>query len=187
MVAKAQGSHRHPLYRIWQFLRALTARPLTRAEWDEISLVLSPAQQALFRRMPTNDQRHSLQVMRFLVKAKEENCDLLTAALLHDVGKSRYSLRLWERPVVVLARLYRPKAAHRWGDQVKEVSNGWKRPFVVYEQHPKWGAEMAAFAGCSPVAVWLIRYHQEQVERLEGGSKAEIELLRALQRADNAN
>lgn len=187
MIAKAQGSRRHPLYRIGQFLQALTARPLTGSEWKEISPILSSAQQALFRRMPTNDQRHSFQVMRFLVRAQEENHDLLAAALLHDVGKSRYPLRLWERPIVVLARLYRPIIASRWGGQVSGVNKGWKRPFVIYEQHPEWGAEMAASAGCSPLTVWLIRYHQEPAERLKSGNKAEIALLWALQRADNAN
>ena len=34
-------------------------------------------------------------------------------------------------------------------------------PFWVLANHPKRGAEMAAAAGCDPLAVTLIRRHQE--------------------------
>jgi len=115
MVTEAMASRRPPRHRVWQFFRALFARPLTPAEWEEIKLVLARAQQALFLSMGTGDQRHSLHVMHTLLARGETNRDLLTAALLHDVGKSRFRLRLWERPVVVLIQLCRPIPAHRWG------------------------------------------------------------------------
>jgi len=180
MVAKAQVSSHPPLYRVWQFVQALTARPLAPAEWSEVAPILTPSQGALFRKMDANDQRHSLQVMRALIDEGETNRDLLAAALLHDVGKSCYPLRLWERPVVVLIRLFRPFTAVRWGNGEPV---GWKRPFVIYEQHPTWGAEMAAAAGCSSLTVWLIRHHQDRHDT----TQKETELLQTLQKADNAN
>jgi hypothetical protein len=205
MVTKVEIPHHPPLYRVWQFIQALTARRLTPAEWQEVSSLLTLPQQGLFRRMETNDQRHSLQVLRTLVKEGENRHDLLVAALLHDVGKSRHPLRLWERPVVVLARLFRPALVIRWGQSAGDHDWGWRRPFVVYEQHPAWGAQMAAAAGCSPLTVWLIRWHQERPaaqgsvgprqtaqQSQEGKTpswqdESENELLRALQRADSEN
>jgi len=205
MVTKVEIPHHPPLYRVWQFIQALTARRLTPAEWQEVSPLLSPPQQGLFRRMETNDQRHSLQVLRTLVRAGETHHDLLVAALLHDVGKSRHPLRLWERPVVVLTRLFRPAMVVRWGQRAGDEDWGWRRPFVIYEQHPAWGAQMASEAGCSPLTVWLIRWHQERPAGQDGAGpgqtaqqgpkgkapscrgKSENALLQALQRADSEN
>ena len=184
MVAEAMASRRPPLHRTWQFFRALFARPLAPTEWQEIKLVLTRAQQALFLSMSTGDQRHSLHVMRTLLARGETNRDLLTAALLHDVGKSRCRLRLWERPIVVLIQLCRPITAHRWGTASPD---GWKRPFVVYEQHPGWGAEMAAAAGCTLLTAWLIRHHQNRPEIPGTCQGPEARLLQALQGADSAN
>lgn len=205
MVTKVEIPHHPPLYRVWQFVRALTARRLTPAEWLEVSSLLTPPQQGLFRRMETNDQRHSLQVLRTLAREGETCHDLLVAALLHDVGKSHHPLRLWERPIVVLTRLFRPAMVVRWGQHPGDRDWGWRRPFIIYEHHPAWGAQMAAAAGCSPLTVWLIRWHQERpagrhgvrpgqaTPQRQGGispscqDESEPRLLQALQRADSKN
>ena len=190
------------LYRVSQFFRALTARDLVPEEWDEVSSVLSPSQLRLFQRMTIGDQRHSLQVMQTLATKGNTNRDLLVATLLHDVGKSFYPLRLWERPVVVLIRHFRPESAVLWGRPTERESWGWKRPFVVYEQHPVWGADMAEAAGCSPLTVWLIRWHHGTPEShgtdertgtwkgspaLPGQDRFKRELLLALRWADSEN
>jgi hypothetical protein len=205
MVTKVEIPHHPPLYRVWQFVQALTARRLTPAERLEVSSLLTPPQQRLFRRMETNDQRHSLQVLRTLAKEGETCRDLLVAALLHDVGKSCHPLRLWERPIVVLTRLFHPAMVVRWGRHTGDKEWGWKRPFIIYEQHPAWGAQMATAAGCSPLTVWLIRWHQERpaapysvgpsqtAQQRQGGmppsgqDESEQRLLQALQRADSEN
>ncbi len=134
--------------------------------------------------MPATDQRHALKVLRTLRTMGQTNQDLLAAALLHDVGKSRYRLRLWERPAVVVMRAWLPAAAQRWG---KGSATTWKRPFVIYEQHSGWGAEIAAAAGCSPLTVWLIREHQRDSAGPAAPGTQKAELLRALQQADSVN
>ncbi len=183
MVTKAQllSARRSPFYRAGQFFRALTARPLTASEREEVAAVLTPAQQALFRRMRRPDQRHSLLVQRTVVEMGYSDRELLAAALLHDVGKSCFRLRLWEQPAVVLIRMWRPAVVQQWG---AGEPRGWRRPFVVYEQHPEWGAEMATAAGCSALTVWLVRHHQTEPHP---GREREYRFLRALQHADSKN
>lgn len=179
MAAGAQRMQPLPFHRVWQFLHALTARPLTRGEQRDVAEVLSPVQLALFRQMSTSDQRHSLKVVRTLTAMGMTTRDLLVAALLHDIGKSRYHLHLWERVMVVVIRAFGPTTASRWG---KEHANGWRRPFVIYQQHSQWGADMAVAAGCSALTVELIQKHHDQ-----GEAPADSGLLCALQLADSLN
>jgi len=190
------------LYRVHQFIQALAAQPLTPRERERVASILPASQQVLFGRMSASDQRHSLQVMQTVTAQGESDADLLAAALLHDLGKSFYPLRLWERPAVVLIRHLRPLAADRWGRQTEGEPLGWRRPFVIYEQHAVWGARMAEAAGCSPRTVWLIRWHHASSDgrnaglqstappespALQARERPASELLRVLQRADSIN
>lgn len=172
-------------YRARQFWFALTATPDPN-QLAQARQVLSPALMALFQRMQAGEQAHSLAIFCQLCEQNETQEDLLVAALLHDVGKGRYPLRLWERVLIVLARVFVPERVKAWGSG---EPRGWKRAFVVAERHPAWGAELAAAAGASPLAVSIIRRHQEPllpaaVGRGEGPS-LEDRLLHRLQLLDN--
>jgi putative nucleotidyltransferase with HDIG domain len=147
------------LYRSRQFWLALTARPTP----EELSLaegLLGESLMMLFTRMQPGEQSHSITICQKLIAQGVTQTDLLTAALLHDVGKSRHPLTTWERVVVVLGKAFFPGRVHAWG---KGQPRGWKKAFVVAEQHPAWGAQMAAQAGASSRTVAVIRYHQENV------------------------
>ena len=109
--------------------------------------------------MQPSEQSHSLAILNQLLDQGETNNDLLTAALLHDVGKNRFPLHAWERVVIVLGKAFLPNKTKLWG---QGQPSGWRRPFVVAEQHPAWSAEMAAQAGASPIAVSLISRHQDK-------------------------
>jgi hypothetical protein len=168
------------MYRARQFWRALTAAP------DAESLrrarsILSPELWVLFSSLRPSEQAHSLSVFRQLIEENETDADLLTAALLHDVGKSRYPLPLWERMAIVLGRNAFPEQARRWG---RAKPSGWRRPFVIAEQHAGWGGEMAAQAGASEMVQSLIRRHQEIV-MISSTASLEDRLLSRLQRFDN--
>lgn len=173
------------MYRVRQFFGALTARTDEQTE-QTLTSVLTPAQQRLFRRMPTSDQRHSLNVCRTLRQAGHTECTpegkaLLAAALLHDVGKAQGRIWLWQRVVIVLLE--------RWAPRVLDwLSSGkpqrWRQGFVVHRQHPEVSAQWAEQTGCSPLTVTLIRGHQEPLgETLTDENR----LLAALQRADGMN
>src|SRR5262249_32159676 len=109
--------------------------------------------------------------------------ELAIAALLHDVGKSRYPLRTWQKTLVVLTRAFAPDLFDRWSKG--NPANLWLRPFVVYIQHPAWGAELIEAAGAPESAVWLVAHHQEPVKSWNGHPL--VPLLRRLQQADDSN
>lgn len=173
------------LYRTRQFWQAISTRS-SQVDLELISSILTPSQISLFNQMQASEQAHSLRVFRKLTSQEEQNNDLLVAALLHDIGKIRAPLRLWERVLIVFVRVICPGCIHKWGSAPSEGSLGWRRTFVVAEQHPRWGAELAAQCGTSVLAVELISRHQEQLTLSQvTGSSMEDSLLRKLQAVDN--
>ena len=143
-------------YRARQLWNAYHEVP-SQQDLDEVRAILNPGEMGLFEGMQPSDQAHSLAVMRRLQAQEPWEQELLVAALLHDVGKSLYPLRVWERVLIVLVGVVSPDLLARWGTG---EPRGWRRAFVVASQHPQWGAEMAARQGASPLAVELIRQHQ---------------------------
>ncbi len=133
-------------YRIWQFGQSLKRSP-GEIEWNWVENILSPEEQIMFRQLPVPDQNHSLRVLDSLIAGHEEDPDLLKAALLHDLGKIKQPLRRWERVFAVLVRGIFPDNHHKWGTG---DPSGIKRPLVVINQHPQWGADLAEEAGSSP-------------------------------------
>ena len=172
-------------YRARQLWHALTATP----EPEDLDLarrVLSPSQMDLFLKLQPNEQVHSLRIYRQLYDQNPVDDDLLVAALLHDVGKASFPLRPWERAWIVIAKAVLPARVAEWG---RTQPRGWKRTFVIAEQHAAWGAEIAARVGTSPTAVNLIRRHQQPIvpPDLQGPAAAtrEDQLLYRLQLLDN--
>ncbi len=145
---------------------------------------LSPAQMTLFRQLRRAEQLHSLNVLR-AVHAQDAHTppDLAVAALLHDVGKIRYPLSLWQKSLVVVVRKIMPKLHQRWS--MDENATGWRRMFAVGVHHPRWSAELVAAVGGTDRALWLIRHHAEAIITHENPTY--IDLLRRLKAADDAN
>lgn len=141
--------------------------------------VLSPPLMQIFLCMQPGEQTHCLRVFKKLIGQGETSHDLLNAALLHDVGKSRYPLRQWERVLIVICQAFIPEQAKQLGEG---KAQGWRRPFVVAQKHPEWGAEMAETAGASPLTISLIREHQEPFQKSEDEKE---KLLKRLILADH--
>ena len=173
------------LYRSRQFWQAISSGP-SQGDVELVSSVLSEPQLELFQCMQASEQIHSIQVFHELRNQAEINPDLLAAALLHDVGKTRAPLRIWERVIIVIVGAMCENCVHKWGrgnNTHPESEPGWRRAFIVAEQHPAWGANLAAECGTSPLAVSLIARHQEQVN--PGASTEEDILLQKLQAVDD--
>lgn len=146
-------------YRISQFWNAVAARPAD-GQLERARNVLGAALMNLFLQMQPGEQAHSLEIFESLLAQGETDPDLLAAALLHDVGKSRCPLNPAECAMVVIGCKLLPGDVKDWG---RGDPQGLKRAFVVAEQHPAWGAAMAAEAGASPLVVRLIRQHQDKL------------------------
>jgi hypothetical protein len=167
------------LYRSRQFWHALNASP-TPEELVLAHRYLSPPLMSIFTRMHPSEQAHSLRITRQLIRRGETQPDLLVAALLHDSGKNHHPLKVWERVTVVLGKFLLPDQVRRWGSG---RPRGWRRAFAVAEQHAEWGAQMAAEAGASPLAVTLIRRHQFPLDHHP--DSLEDRLLHELQQLDD--
>jgi hypothetical protein len=185
---EARSLVRQSSYRVRQFISAIGAhlRPLSEAERAEIRPILPEKAQPLFDAMPASDQRHSLSVLRALQAEGYDYPALLQAALLHDCAKHRGGIRLWHRVAIVLVKAFRPGWPARWRSVPPPQRAGWRYPFWVHANHPALAADLAAAAGCDPLAVTLIGCHQdlppEATDELLAGS-----LLAALQVADDDN
>jgi hypothetical protein len=163
-------------YRSRQFWNALPG-PRKRVGTEALLPHLTPAQMTLFRRMQLSEQAHAFQMLERLQDAGQSDPDLLTAALLHDVGKILYPLSLPDRVIIVLGKRLFRQSARRWGEG---KPSGLHRPFVVAAQHPEWGAGLAEQAGSTPRVVDLIRRHQD-------ATAVDDPLLAVLQAVDNEN
>ncbi len=171
------------IYRSRQFWLAWCAPSLTDQDLSLARSILTAEQMQLFTCLQPSEQFHALSVLQAVQQQGETDPDLQTAALLHDIGKVRAPLRLWERVLIVLGRKLFPERAKTWGYGGLQ---GWMRPFVIAEQHPAWGGEMASEVGSSHLAVSLIRRHQSPDES-EPISPSEDSLLKILQNADRQN
>jgi putative nucleotidyltransferase with HDIG domain len=167
-------------YRINQFWWALTAENLPKSAQSRIGSLLSEKERALFDLFSPSEQRHSYKVYETLMAAGFDQHELLVAGVLHDIGKTREPLNVMERIVVVLVEKFSPHKLASWG---RGPARGWKRPFVVKVQHPKWGSEMVKEAGSNDLVVKLVRRHQEPLPQIPNG--IEDELLGLLQWADD--
>ncbi|MCA0456488.1 MAG: HD domain-containing protein [Chloroflexi bacterium] len=169
-------------YRIGQGIKALFAfsQPV---DMSLVTSYLSPTLLDLFKRFDRGEQLHSLAVLRDVLAQGETPDDLAVAALLHDVGKTRYPISVWQKTAAVLVRALMPSRYQRWSEG--NPLNLWQRPFVVYEQHPAWSGELLASANASEAVQWLVTHHADPIEKWQ--DHAYVHLLRRLQQADNQN
>ena len=144
-------------YRVSQFWDVLLNTQLKDDELDLVASILTKPQLHLYNQLQNSEKMHALRVLKAVKEGGESHPDLLTAALLHDVGKSIYPLRLWERIIIVLGKRIFPHLSNKWG---QSHPRGMARPFVIAQNHPRWGADLAEDAGSSSLAVALILNHE---------------------------
>jgi HD domain-containing protein len=168
--------------RVRQGIRALLAfsGPVDTALAAEY---LSPALMNCFEQMRRSEQLHSLNVLRDTLAQGSTPPDLAIAALLHDVGKSRYPFPTWQKTLVVLAKVFTPRLFERLSQGSEK--HFWQRPFVLSEHHPTWSAQIIAAAGAPERAVWLVAHHADSLS--QWADHPYLYLLERLKQADDAN
>jgi hypothetical protein len=125
-------------------------------------------------------------VLAALQGAGHDHPALFQAALLHDCAKREGGVRLWHRVALMLLKAFWPALPAHWAAEPAPVCTDWRYPVWAHLHHPERGAELAAAAGCDPLAVALIRRHQES-PAMRAGDPSVDGLLAALQAADDDN
>ncbi len=172
-------------YRIRQFWHTV----FIETDVDQLKLMrgyLTIEQWSLFNQLQPGEKNHAIMVFTKLLDQGDDQRELLTAALLHDIGKLRYHLNPIEKAVVVLIKAIHPGLAHRWGSMPVNGWDGlprWCKAFILAENHAEWGADLARQAGASPMIESLIRRHHAGVNLAE--DEAITSLLRKLETVDN--
>lgn len=184
-------------YRLGQFWQGATAK-VSPADYQEAAKVLPSVALPLFRQMPVDAQRHSLNVLYSVQAAGYRQPDLAVAALLHDCGKlaaarAGVSIGLWLRgPLVLFDRFFPHVAARLALAEPAAGANalqGWRYALYVHREHAMIGATWAKEVGCSPLSCWLIAHHQKGLSatEAEGVGEEAWTLLAVLQAADDSN
>lgn len=169
--------------RVQQGIRALLA-VFTSVDDTLANQYLNPQQRHAFHRMSRAEQLHSLNVLRAVLQQADETPHALAvAALLHDVGKSRYHLAVWQKTLSVLVKAFLPPLFTYLSRD--ETINLWRAPFTVRKYHPKWSGQILRECSSSDVAVWLAEHHQDTHDIHQ--SHPHYPLLIRLQHADDAN
>lgn len=171
-------------YRVRQTLWALQAlnQPVDEAF---VAAYLPPNLRSLFAHMPRIEKHHSARVLRTILEDHPHPPDdLAVAALLHDVGKSRYPLGVVGKSLAVAVRKLLPPLYARLSALDPET-HPYARAFNVYQHHPAWSADLLRAAGATERAVWLAAHHQDAHDQWR--DHPYYPLLRQLQRADDAS
>ncbi|MGI6119340.1 MAG: HD domain-containing protein [Desulfosporosinus sp.] len=164
-------------YRMHQFIKLLNPH----IDSSEITWALKclPSEaHSLFLKQSPSEQRHALDVAKSIMKEKNTLSllnfqNLLIAALLHDCGKSKVSIRLWHRVFVVLMQ----KMPQSIWSRLERSHTIFAVPLRTASQHAVWGGNLAKRAGLNPTICRLIYEHHSPKTKLG----------RVLERADNAH
>jgi len=144
-----------------RFFGALSPAPPKARDEAWACTILSPAEQAIWARLPNHDRRHSIAVARRVEASlagtpNADDPEWPRAALLHDVGKLDARLGVLGRVGATLAGAAGGHdMAALWSEK-----RGITRRVGLYLRHPELGADRIRVAGGSELAArWAAAHH----------------------------
>ncbi|GAB6168735.1 HD domain-containing protein [Clostridium carnis] len=143
------------LYRVKQFLWACSSL-FKKIDYDYIRKYLSEDEIKLFNELKHNDKHHCIRVckdsmiMRDEKKINVDKIKLGKAALLHDIGKSKFHLNVMEKSMVVLLDKATKGKINKY-DNIKQID--------IYYNHPKIGADILRNYNYDNEILEVVKYH----------------------------
>lgn len=159
--------------RVGQFWRHSSAR-VTPAEHGHATEILGPDLAPLFHALPTNEQRHALDVLATLERLGEQDRVLQQAALLHDMGKATVRFSIIDRSLAVFLEAVSPSLFAR----LLGALPGFRRRYETYRQHAAIGAARLETLGATELAAVVAEHH---------AVAPALDRTRRLRRADGLN
>lgn len=127
-----------------------------------IGTCLGPDEARLFWEQPVQDQAHAAAVGAFVARRQPERHDLISAALLHDVGKAVSRLGPVRRSIATVLAGFRLPMSHR---------------LAAYRNHGSIGAGMLEVVQAPAIAIAFARDHGN-ARAPDGVAPADWALLR---------
>lgn len=152
-----------PFHRARRFFESLRPGPPSSSDVEWALGLLNEREQRLFSQMSNPDKRHAVRVARRVEAASDELAGVevpievaLSAALLHDVGKTEAHLGTYGRTIATLSGVVGGlDLAEIWQDRT-----GFTRKVGLYLRYGIIGAEMLELAGSDErVIAWSIEHH----------------------------
>lgn len=165
-------------YRVKQFIWGFTSY-LKKIDNQYIDIFLDKNEKQLFNRLKHNEKHHCIRVCKDAIniaKYKGNNIDIKRvgkAALLHDVGKSEYSLNLFQKSaLVILNKMTKGKL-----ENYKNIK------FIdIYYNHAKKGADiLKEFKVYDKEFLDSVRYHHYKEKFIDN------QLLQIIKESDDKN
>lgn len=143
------------MYRVKQFLWGI--KSLYRdIDIEYVKKFLTEDEIKIFKKLKINDQHHCIRVCKDSLEMNrnyELNIDeykLGKAALLHDIGKTKFHLNLVEKSIVVILH----KLTRGYIKKYKNI-----KQIDIYYNHPKIGYEILKEKGYSKDILEVVRHH----------------------------
>ena len=165
------------LYRVKQFIWGFTSF-FKNIDYEYVNEFLNEDEIKIFNKLKHNDKHHCIRVCKDSIKMKEDfNIDvdkykLGKAALLHDVGKSKMPLSIFEKSVVVLLDKATSGKIKKY-DKIKQID--------IYYNHPKNGLEVLKNFKYDKELLEVVRYHHNN------NNISDNKLLNIIRESDDKN
>lgn len=154
-------------YRVRQFIWGVESA-FKKIDYSYIETYLNKDEINMFNKLKKSDKYHCLRVCKDSLSLLEDNninideYKVGKAALLHDIGKSKYHLNLIEKSTIVLLDKFSKGNLKKY-DNIK--------PINIYYNHPKIGYEMLKKQNYDKELLEVVRYHHKDMYKELNGNK----------------